>query len=129
MSVAAKTVLVVEDNALNMKLFTDLIGAIGHRAIESRDGRDVAELARAQRPDLILMDVKLPGISGLEITQRLKADPATAAIPVLAVTAFASAADEAKIRAAGCDGYLSKPIAVKEFLETVRRFLEPPGAT
>jgi len=125
----AKTVLVVEDNALNMKLFTDLLRASGYRTLESRDGRDVLDLARASKPDLILMDIQLPGISGLDIARMLKADSALCAIPVLAVTAFASTNDEKKIRAAGCDGYLSKPISVRGFLEEVLRLLEPPPVT
>jgi two-component system cell cycle response regulator DivK len=126
---AGKTVLVIEDNALNMKLFVDLLGAAGLRAVQNRDGRGVIAQARAERPDLILMDIQLPGVSGLDITRDLKADPELKTIPVVAVTAFASSADEDRVRASGSDGYISKPIAVASFLETVRRFLEPRPIT
>ena len=125
---AQKTVLVIEDNTLNMKLFTDLLRATGRRAVENRDGRNVIEQARAEKPDLILMDIQLPGVSGLDITVALKADAGLRGIPVVVVTAFASQADEERIRACGCDGYISKPISVSSFLGTVQQFLEPPQA-
>lgn len=118
-----KTVLVVEDNELNMKLFHDLLEAHGIQTVETRDGLHVLELARAHRPDLILMDIHLPEISGLEVTRRLKADPDLKSIPVIAVTAFAMKGDEQKIREGGCEDYISKPISVVPFIETVKRYL------
>lgn len=118
-----KTVLIVEDNELNMKLFHDLLEAHGIRTVETRDGLHVLELAREHRPDLILMDIHLPEISGLEVTRRLKADPDLKSIPVIAVTAFAMKGDEQKIREGGCEDYISKPISVVPFIETVKRYL------
>jgi two-component system cell cycle response regulator DivK len=119
----AKTVLIVEDSELNMRLFNDLLEAFGYRTVKTRDGRQAVPLAREHKPDLIVMDIQLPEISGLEITDRLKKDPALKSIPVVAVTAFAMRGDEQKILAAGCDAYLSKPISVTTFLETIRRFI------
>jgi two-component system, cell cycle response regulator DivK len=119
----AKTVLIVEDNDLNLKLFNDLLEAFGYRTVKTKDGRQALPLAREHTPDLILVDIQLPEVSGLEITDRLKKDPALKAIPVVAVTAFAMRGDEQKILAAGCDAYLSKPISVTTFLETIRRFI------
>lgn len=119
----AKTVLIVEDNALNMRLFNDLLEAFGYRTVKTRDGLQAVALAQEHRPDLIVMDIQLPGISGLEITERLKADPELKSIPVLAVTAFAMRGDEQRIRDRGCEAYLSKPISVTTFLDTVRRFI------
>ena len=120
-----KTILIVEDNELNMKLFNDLLQAHGYNTLQARDGRLVLEIARRNRPDLILMDIQLPEISGLEITKMFKADDDLCAIPVIAVTAFAMKGDEQKIRNGGCDGYIAKPISVASFLQTVSRFLEP----
>lgn len=119
----AKTVLIVEDNELNMKLFNDLLEAFGYRTVKTRDGRQALPLAREHKPDLIVMDIQLPEISGLDVTKMLKDDPALAGIPVLAVTAFAMRGDEQKIRAGGCDAYLSKPISVATFLDTIKRFI------
>ena len=119
-----KTILIVEDNELNMKLFNDLLEAHGYNTLQTRDGRDVMSLTRKHRPDLILMDIQLPEISGLEIAKMLKADDDLAAIPIVAVTAFAMKGDEQKIRAGGCDGYIAKPISVTMFLDTVAKFLE-----
>ncbi|MCG5237312.1 MULTISPECIES: response regulator [Xanthobacter] len=118
----AKTVMIVEDNELNMKLFHDLLEAHGYRTVETRSGVEAVELARAHRPDLIIMDIQLPEISGLDVTRKLKADPELRAIPVVAVTAFAMKGDEERIRAGGCEAYLSKPISVAKFLQTVRQF-------
>lgn len=118
----SKTVMIVEDNELNMKLFHDLLEAHGYRTVETRTGVEAVELARANRPDLIIMDIQLPEISGLDVTRKLKADPELRAIPVVAVTAFAMKGDEERIRAGGCEAYLSKPISVAKFLETVRQF-------
>lgn len=118
-----KTILIVEDNDLNMKLFNDLLQANGYRTLQTKDGRDVLNLARAHHPDLILMDIQLPEISGLEVTRMLKADKDLKPIPVIAVTAFAMKGDEEKIREGGCEGYISKPISVVGFLQTVSSFL------
>jgi two-component system cell cycle response regulator DivK len=127
-STMSKTILIVEDNELNMKLFNDLLQAHGYNTLQAKDGRVVVELTRKNRPDLILMDIQLPEISGLEITKMLKADDDLRSIPVVAVTAFAMKGDEQKIRNGGCDGYIAKPISVASFLQTVSRFLEPQPA-
>jgi two-component system cell cycle response regulator DivK len=120
----AKTVMIVEDNELNMKLFYDLLEAHGYDTLCTRSGFEVLDLARKRRPDLILMDIQLPEVSGLEVTKWLREDPTLQAIPVVAVTAFAMKGDEERIREGGCQAYLSKPISVPEFIETIRRFLE-----
>jgi two-component system cell cycle response regulator DivK len=119
----AKTVLIVEDNELNMKLFNDLVETRGCKILQSRTGVEAVELARRHRPDLILMDIQLPEVSGLEVTQWLKDDEDLKAIPVIAVTAFAMKGDEEKIRQGGCEAYLSKPISVAKFFETIDFFL------
>lgn len=118
-----KTVLIVEDNELNMKLFNDLLEAHGYQTLQARAGVEGVELARKHRPDLILMDIQLPEVSGLEVTQWIKDDPDLRHIPVIAITAFAMKGDEEKIRQGGCEAYLSKPISVAKFLETVRNYL------
>lgn len=118
-----KTVLIVEDSELNMRLFNDLLEAFGYKTVKTKDGRQALPMAREHKPDLIVMDIQLPEISGIELTQRIKADAALKSIPVVAVTAFAMRGDEQKILAAGCDAYLSKPISVTTFLETIRRFI------
>jgi len=120
-----KKVLIVEDNELNMKLFHDLLEAQGYETLETREGLAALTLAREHMPDLILMDIQLPEISGLEVTKWLKDDEALAHIPVIAVTAFAMKGDEERIRAGGCAAYIAKPIAVGPFLDTVRKYLEP----
>ena len=122
MSPLDKTVLVVEDNDLNMKLFHDLLEAHGYSVLQAKDGMEGWRMAREHRPDLILMDIQLPGISGLEATKRLKADETLKSIPVIAITAFAMAGDEEKIREGGCDSYIVKPISLPNFLQTVERF-------
>ena len=119
----AKTVLVVEDNELNMKLFHDLLEAHGYNIIQTKDGMDALRLAREHKPDLILMDIQLPEVSGLEVTKWIKEDDDLKSIPVIAVTAFAMKGDEEKIREGGCEAYIAKPISVTNFLETVQRFL------
>src|SRR5271155_4316915 len=119
----AKKVLVVEDNELNMKLFHDLLEAQGYETLETREGLQALSLAREHRPDLILMDIQLPEISGLEVTKWLKEDDELAHIPVIAVTAFAMKGDEEKIRDGGCEAYIAKPISVAGFMRTVERFL------
>ena len=121
----SKTILIVEDNELNMKLFNDLLQAHGYNTLQAKDGRAVIEMTRRNRPDLILMDIQLPEISGLEITKMLKADDDLCSIPVEAVTAFAMKGDEERIREGGCEAYLSKPISVGKFIETIRHFLGP----
>jgi len=119
----AKTVLIVEDNELNIKLFNDLLEAHGYATLQTKDGIEAMKMARLHRPDLILMDIQLPEVSGLEVTKWLKEDPELRAIPVVAVTAFAMKGDEDKIRQGGCEAYIAKPISVAKFLETVQRFL------
>ena len=118
----ARSVLIVEDNELNMKLFHDLLAAHGYNTIQTRNGLEALDLARKHRPDLILMDIQLPEVSGLEVTKWLKADEELRSIPVIAVTAFAMKGDEERIRSGGCEAYISKPISVMTFLETVGRF-------
>jgi two-component system cell cycle response regulator DivK len=121
----AKTVLIVEDNELNMKLFNDLVETRGHKIVQTRSGIEAVGLARKHRPDLILMDIQLPEVSGLEVTQWLKDDEELKGIPVIAVTAFAMKGDEDKILRGGCEAYLSKPISVAKFFETIDHFLGP----
>ena len=123
MDATTKTILIVEDNELNMKLFHDLLDAHGYRILQTRDGMEALEIAREHHPDLILMDIQLPEISGLEVTKWLKADDSLRAIPVVAVTAFAMKGDAEMVRQGGCEAYISKPISVMGFLETVRRFV------
>jgi two-component system cell cycle response regulator DivK len=121
---AQASVLIVEDNELNMKLFRDLLEAHGYATYEARNGADALALARAHRPDLVLMDIQLPEVSGLEVTKWLKDDEDLCDIPVIAVTAFAMKGDEERIRQGGCEAYLSKPISIGLFIDTVRRFVE-----
>lgn len=118
-----KTVLIVEDNDLNMKLFHDLLEAHGYSTLQTSDGMDALRIARAERPDLILMDIQLPEVSGLEVTKWLKEDDDLRSIPVVAVTAFAMKGDEERIREGGCEDYIAKPISVQKFLETVQKYL------
>ena len=120
----SKTILIVEDNELNMKLFNDLLQAHGYVTVQTNDGRDAVGLVREHMPDLILMDIQLPEISGLEVTKILKADDELKHIPVIAVTAFAMKGDEEKIREGGCESYIAKPISVPIFLETISQFLD-----
>ncbi len=122
----SKTVMIVEDNELNMKLFHDLLEANGYSTIQTRNGKEALDLARNHKPDLILMDIQLPEISGLDVTRWIKEDETIKHIPVIAVTAFAMKGDEERIRAGGCEAYLSKPISVAKFIETVRHFLGGP---
>lgn len=118
-----KTVLIVEDNDLNMKLFGDLLEAHGYATLKTGNGVEAIEIARANHPDLIIMDIQLPQVSGLDVTRWLKEDEELRSIPVIAVTAFAMKGDEERIRQGGCEAYLSKPISVAKFLETVRTYL------
>ena len=117
-----KTVLVVEDNELNLKLLNDILEYHGYTVFTTRLGEPALELARQHSPNLILMDVQLPDISGMEAARRLKGDEQTRTIPIIAVTAFAMSGDEAKILASGCDAYVSKPFNVLEFLKVVERW-------
>ena len=117
-------ILVVEDNERNMKLVRELLEATGYRAIEAATGSQALDLARERRPDLVLMDIRLPDIDGVEALSRLRADDRTASIPVLAVTAQAMQGDRERCLAAGFDGYLSKPIDVGQLLEAVSRHCE-----
>jgi two-component system cell cycle response regulator DivK len=120
----SKTVLIVEDNELNMKLFHDLLVACGYKVLQAFEGIAGLQLAKQHRPDLIIMDVQLPGtLSGLDVTRSLKQVDELRSIPVVAVTAFAMKGDEGKVREAGCDGYITKPISVKDFLAAVREYL------
>jgi two-component system cell cycle response regulator DivK len=118
-----KTILVVEDNELNMKLFHDLLEAHGYNILQTRDGMEALKIARQHRPDLILMDIQLPEVSGLEVTKWIKEDDNLKSIPIIAVTAFAMKGDEERIREGGCEAYIAKPISVTNFLKTVEQFL------
>ena len=121
-----RTVLVVEDNELNLKLFCDLLLAHGYRAEGLSDGREALARARDLRPDLVVMDIQLPHVSGLDLIVAIKADPALAAIPIMAVTAYAAKGDEQRIRDAGAEAYVSKPVTVSRFLQAVAALL-PAG--
>lgn len=118
-----QNILIVEDNELNMKLFNDLLEAHGYTTLQSRNGMEAFELARQHKPDLVLMDIQLPEVSGLEVIKWLKEDDELCEIPVIAVTAFAMKGDEDRIREAGCEAYLSKPISVANFLDVVTQYL------
>jgi two-component system cell cycle response regulator DivK len=116
-------VLIIEDNPANMTLATFLLQSAGHSVLAATDAETGLTLARAEQPDLVLMDIQLPGMDGLVATGLLKADAATRDIPVVALTALAMKGDEARIRAAGCDGYIAKPLAYKDFLATISSHL------
>lgn len=121
-------ILVVEDNELNLKLFCDLLRAHGYEVEPVRDGREALERARAFAPDLVVMDIQMPHISGLELIEQMKADAELRATPIMAVTAYAARGDEERIRDAGAEGYVSKPISVIRFVEAVRQLLEDAAA-
>ncbi len=125
MSPLDKTVLVVEDHDLNRKLFHDVLEAHGYNVLQAKDGMEGWRIAREHRPDLIVMDIQLPEVSGLEVTKWLKEDDNLKSIPVVAVTAFAMKGDEEKIREGGCEAYMVKPISISNFLWTVERFAQP----
>ena len=118
------TILIVEDNEKNMKLARDVLKAKGYAVLEAVTGAQGLRLAREHRPDLVLMDIQLPDINGVDVFQQLRAEPHTAAIPVVAFTASVTPADRHRITQAGFSGFLSKPINLKEFLGTVQRMLE-----
>lgn len=128
LQIMPKKVLIVEDNELNMKLFSDLLEAHGYETVGTNNGLNALDLAREHSPDLILMDIQLPEVSGLEVTKWLKDDDALASIPVIAVTAFAMKGDEERIREGGCEAYMSKPISISVFIETIRGFLGEEAA-
>ncbi len=128
LQVMPKKVLIVEDNELNMKLFSDLLEAHGYETVGTNNGLNALDLAREHAPDLILMDIQLPEVSGLEVTKWLKDDDELSSIPVIAVTAFAMKGDEERIREGGCEAYMSKPISVSVFIETIRGFLGEEAA-
>ena len=125
----SKRILIVEDNDLHMKLFHDLLEADGYTTLQSKDGMAALKLARQHHPDLILMDIQLPEVSGLEVTRWIKADDDHMTIPIIAVTAFVMKGDEEQIREGGCEAYIAKPIAVVNLLRTVRRLLNQEQAT
>jgi two-component system cell cycle response regulator DivK len=120
------TILIVEDNPANMTLAVFLLESAGHRVISATDAEAGLTLAREKQPDLILMDIQLPGMDGLHATVLLKGDDATRGIPVIALTALAMKGDEERIRAAGCDGYIAKPLAYKDFLAVIASQLTTP---
>jgi len=117
-------ILIVEDNELNMKLFNDLLEAHGYETVTTRDGKEALGLAEKEMPDLILMDIQLPEVSGFDITRQIKAHDDLKHIPVIAVTAFAMKGDEDKIKECGCNGYISKPISIATFIETIQDHMQ-----
>jgi two-component system cell cycle response regulator DivK len=121
-----KCILIVEDNELTMQLFNDVLEAHGYRALQTPSGTETLELARQHKPDLILMDIQLPEVSGIDITQRIKEDEGLRHIPVIAITGHAMKEDEKKIRQGGCEAYLAKPFSIEKFLEIVRNYLQEP---
>jgi CheY-like chemotaxis protein len=125
---AGEKILIVEDNPMNLELATDLLEASGYVVIQAGTAEEGVELAKAESPDLILMDISLPGMDGLEATGLLKQDPATKDISVIAMTAHAMKGDEEKAFAASCAGYITKPINTREFPKTVARFIDSPAA-
>jgi two-component system cell cycle response regulator DivK len=125
----SKRILIVEDNDLHMKLFHDLLEADGYTTLQSKDGMAALKLARQHHPDLILMDIQLPDVSGLEVTKWIKGDDDLKTIPIIAVTAFVMKGDEEQIREGGCEAYIAKPISVVNFLRTVRRLLNQEQVT
>ena len=118
------TVLIVEDNEKNMKLARDILKAKGYATIEAVTGEEGVKLAKERKPDLVLMDIQLPGMSGIEAFRQIRDDAKTARIPVIALTASVTPTDRSQISAAGFDAFVSKPISLKEFVETVKRLLE-----
>ena len=119
------SILVVDDNPMNLKLVRVLLAAEGYEVHTAHDAQEVLEALESWRPDLILMDLQLPGMSGLELTRQLKTDPATRDIPIVALTAYAMKGDEEKARASGCDGYISKPIDTRTLHQSVAGYLQP----
>jgi two-component system cell cycle response regulator DivK len=124
---ATKRILIVEDNELNMKLLRDVLEAYGYTTITTGEGAAALTLARENQPELILMDLQLPDISGFDAVRRLKDDQQTRTIPIVAVTAFAMVGDERKALMSGCDAYVAKPILLRDFLNLVERFIGGAG--
>ena len=120
---SVKRILIVEDNDLSLMLLNDLLKVQGHEIFKTSEGLEAINLARDKQPDLILMDIKLPDICGLDVTRRLKQDDLTKSIPIIAVTAFATPGDETKALESGCDGYITKPVAIQSLLRTIGSFL------
>jgi two-component system cell cycle response regulator DivK len=121
---SGKRILIVEDNRLNMKLFRDLLRVKGHEMFEAGDGGEAIVMVRSLKPDLVLLDIQLPTISGLDVAKAIRADASLAHIPIIAVTAFAQSGDEEMTKESGCDAYLTKPISITSFIETVERYLQ-----
>src|SRR5438128_12692376 len=119
----SKRILVVEDHEDNRQILRDLLGNAGYQMIEAETGEAGLAAAAAERPDLILMDIQLPGLDGYEATRRLKADPALRSIPIIVVTSYALSGDEGKAREAGCDGYFAKPFSPRQLLAAIRGYL------
>jgi two-component system, cell cycle response regulator DivK len=122
-----KRILIVEDNTMNLKLFCDVLTAYGYDLAVAEDGTEALRLVLEQPPDLILLDLQLPDITGFEVVRRIREMDALKTVPVIAVTAFAMAGDEEKALAAGCDGYITKPISIPDFKEQIRKALKEPG--
>jgi len=121
---SAKRILIVEDNPLNMELFRDLLVAQGYHVMEAGDAEECQERLRLEVPDLILLDIQLPGMDGYTLARTLRSEPAYAGVPIVALTAYAMRGDREKVLAAGCNGFISKPINMAEFLKTVSGYLE-----
>ncbi len=119
-------VLIVEDNELNLKLFHDLLLIQNYEVIISKDGVGIPAIVKQQQPSLILMDIQLSGVSGIDVIKELKEDPETSSVPIIAITAFAMKNDEAKISESGCDMYLSKPVSIDIFFDALNKFKKPP---
>ena len=119
----SKRILVIEDQEDNRRILRDLLASAGYEMIEAVTGEDGVALAETHRPDLILMDIQLPGLDGYEATRRIKANPELRQIPIIAVTSYALSGDEAKARAAGCDGYVTKPFSPRQLLAKIREYL------
>jgi len=120
-------VLIIEDNEKNMKLARDILQAKGYQTVEAETGEEGVKLAKERKPDLVLMDIQLPGINGIEAFKQIRADTKTKSIPVIALTASVTPTDRSQITAAGFDAFISKPISLKEFVETVKRLIEGGG--
>jgi two-component system, cell cycle response regulator DivK len=120
-----KRILVIEDQEDNRRILRDLLSSVGYELIEAENGEDGVAAAAADRPDLILMDIQLPLLDGYEATRRIKAQSALSAIPIIAVTSYALSGDEDKARAAGCEGYVTKPFSPRELLAKIREYLPP----
>ncbi|MFC1650739.1 response regulator [Candidatus Latescibacterota bacterium] len=123
------TVLIIEDNPINRKVFKDILSVNGYISIEAVDGEEGYKMAKEHKPDLIVMDVQLPGANGYEVTRRLKSEDDTKDIPIIIVTSFAMAGEENEAMAAGCNDYLTKPINIHQFIETIKKYLPDQGLT